>query len=355
MRKLKFFASIFKERDWLEEMAQKGWIFQDITWGILYHFKKSEPCEKVFEVERFGASNHPKIQEINARRLALDVANQAGWQVVTHDEEMNYYFMKDKAYDETDEFYDDEELRKDRAERFRKRYAYEMPTAFLAMDLFVTVLYMLVFAMLVILNSNYYKYLSGFYLVYVFIEVAIVLFYLWWGNKMYEELNLSREQWELRKNTEKTPKFKKVKELRAFLQEKNQQGFVLSAYENKKLLFEQSAVKYDYCIDTRPALQKRLKKQGNTFKREKKDWQGQSLKWYEMSIEEAGKHNFTPVCVVGQDVLVYKRPHSDKELPWENDDKKMGFLHNFPKMVVGLFMLMLVSCMAGYISGMLFK
>lgn len=108
-------------------MAAQGWLLTDITLGILYHFKKTEPCEKVFDIDRFAISAHPSIQELNARKIATDVAGQSGWEIVTHDEEMNYYFVKDKAGDETDEFYDEESFRRERAERYRKHYSYEHP------------------------------------------------------------------------------------------------------------------------------------------------------------------------------------------------------------------------------------
>lgn len=355
MKKLKFFISIFKERDWLEEMAQKGWLLQDITWGILYHFKESKPVQKVFEIERFGASNHPKIQEINARRLALDIAEQTGWQVVTHDEEMNYYFMKDKAGDETDEFYDEEEMRKERAERFKNRYGYEMPSAFAALIFIVTLLYMLLFAFFKIAGAERNIYLMGIYMVFVLMEAGIVFFYLWWANKIYDELNLSREQWELRKKAQKAKSFKKVKELREYLQEKEKEGFVLTAYENKKYLFEESQNRYDYCIDTKEALRKRLKRQGGELEKEKKDWQKQSLKWYEMSIREAETNNLSPVCVVGKNVLIYKRIHTEEPLPWENDNIKIGFLHTLPTLIVMLVEGLAIGFVAGFIAGMLLR
>ena len=43
MKKFKLFLSLFKERDWLEEMATKGWLLKDMTLGMIYHFEKIEP------------------------------------------------------------------------------------------------------------------------------------------------------------------------------------------------------------------------------------------------------------------------------------------------------------------------
>lgn len=51
MKKTKFFLSVLKERDWLEEMAAKGYILKNITMGMCYDFEETEPCEKVYEID----------------------------------------------------------------------------------------------------------------------------------------------------------------------------------------------------------------------------------------------------------------------------------------------------------------
>ena len=93
MKKIKFFTSLAKERDWLEEMARQGFLLTNITMGVIYTFQGCEPCEKVYEVERFAISANPSITELTARTNAIDVATQFGWEMVTHDENMNYYFQ----------------------------------------------------------------------------------------------------------------------------------------------------------------------------------------------------------------------------------------------------------------------
>ena len=88
MKKTKFFLSVLKERDWLEEMAAKGYILKNITMGMCYDFEETEPCEKVYEIERFavGMSGEADKEELTAKRNALDIAGQMGWQPVAHDE-----------------------------------------------------------------------------------------------------------------------------------------------------------------------------------------------------------------------------------------------------------------------------
>lgn len=323
MKKWKLFFSILKERDWLEEMAAQGWIFTDITMGMLYHFRKAEPCQKVFEIERFAVSSHADVQELNARKMAVDVASQSGWEVVTHDEEMNYYFMKDKAGDWTDEFYDDDEFRKMRAERYRKHYSYEAPLMLLELWLFVSLLYIILF-LTPACNFAESSGLLWFYLICNVVVVACVLECVDWGQRLYSELSLSREEWENRKRFSVKKHFNKVQQLRSFLQEQSENGLSLTGYEDGRYLFEEDTQRYNYFVDTKACLKRRLKKQGVRYKDESKDWNSQSLKWYEMSIADAGQYGLKPVGAIDKTVLIYKRPYSEENLPWENGNKSVS-------------------------------
>jgi hypothetical protein len=140
--KWKFFLSILKERDWLEKMAETGWLLEKIDIGMRYHFKKIEPAQKVYEIDCFPIpmSGNATKQEVMARKTAFDIAKQTGWEIVTHDESMNYYFVKDKAGDESDELYNDDESKRQRAEKFHRRYAYEQPRMLLSLIVFITVI-----------------------------------------------------------------------------------------------------------------------------------------------------------------------------------------------------------------------
>lgn len=71
MKKTKFFLSVLKERDWLEEMAAKGYILKNITMGMCYDFEETEPCEKVYEIERFavGMSGEADKEELTAKEM----------------------------------------------------------------------------------------------------------------------------------------------------------------------------------------------------------------------------------------------------------------------------------------------
>uniref|UniRef100_UPI0040568383 DUF2812 domain-containing protein n=1 Tax=Acetatifactor sp. TaxID=1872090 RepID=UPI0040568383 len=347
IKKWKFFMNFLKERDWLEEMASQGFLLTNITMGMYYEFKKTEPCEKVFEVERFAVSAHPTVQELNARKLAIDVATQSGWEVVTHDEDMNYYFMKDKAGDETDEFYDDEELRRNRAERYRKHLAYEQPLGLLKGDLILGIIYIILTILLLALKlDDTARSAMLFYIVITTFEIACIVGNIALGQRLYTDFSLSREEWINRKNHSVKKRFKRIQHLRSFLQEQSEKGLSLTGYDNGHYLFEKDTCRYNYYVDTKSCLKKRLKEQGIAYEADKKNMSSQDLNWYEMSISEAAAYGLKPVAVVQKHVLIYKRPYSDEKLPWENGNAKIS--HSpFPSL------LGMVFCIIGFFLGFL--
>ena len=197
MKKWKYFSSILKERDWLEEMARQGWLLKDMTLGMRYEFEEIEPSEKVYEIEKFSVQGKPTKEKIFARKTALDIAKQAGWQVITHDEAMNYYFVKDKAGDESDEFYDDEEMRRARAEKFTKE-GQNMLMIQLKSMLAFTFCFLLYFAIMSILGQSFTG-LAWIYIVYMVIDIAYCVWMMKLSRGWHDELCLSREEWEHRK------------------------------------------------------------------------------------------------------------------------------------------------------------
>ena len=75
----------------------------------------------------------------------------------------------------------------------------------------------------------------------------------------------------------------------------------------------------------------------------------QSLNWYEMSIANAKEFGLKPVAVIGKSAIVYKRPYSDKALPWENGNENINF--TMPGVAATIF---LVCCIViGFIIGII--
>lgn len=350
MRKLKFFISLLKERDWLEEMAAQGWILTNITCGVLYHFKQTAPCEKVYEIERFAITAHPTVADLTARTCAFDITSQFGWEQVTHDEDMNYYFMKDRAGDETDEFYDDAESRRERAERYRRHLSIEQPLAILLNLLIISVVCILLFFVFGKDSAMQHSWMSVYIIVAV-VEIATIYSSMVWGQRVYTELSMSRQEWEQHKRYNEKKRFNKVQQLRSYLQEKSEFGLSLKGYENGFFLFEEDSRRYNYFIDTKRCLKKRLKEDGLHFTEEKKDWQIQSLKWYEMSIANAAQYDLKPVAVIGNVALIYKRPYSDKPLPWENGNENIGVSTPTRTAAIFIFGCAVIGYVLGYIFG----
>lgn len=335
-----------------------GWLLKDMTLGTIYHFEEIEPTEKVYEIDRFTVVRKPKKNMLLARKTALDIASQSGWDVVTHDEDMNYYFVKDKAGDESDEFYDDAELRRERAEKFRRHLTYDVLVELLGVVLLVSVVYLLGFGLLEFLGKSTES-MHGLiwgYLVLVSFLGGYSFFALWYGDWIYEELCLSREEWEQRKRLGEKRKFSNTKNLLNFLQEKNAQGLVLTDYSDGKYLFGETDMECQYEIDTKQALKKRLKAQGKKYRLERKDWNLQSFQWYEMSIAEAQSKGLELVCIIDGETLVYKRSSKTEgeQKQWNPDyNESMGWMQKFLDKGWIWALLFGAGAVLGFISGML--
>ncbi|MBR5798792.1 MAG: DUF2812 domain-containing protein [Lachnospiraceae bacterium] len=325
MIRVKWFLSLYKERDWLEEMARKGYLLNNLTLGIIYHFTECEPCEKVYEVERFAISARPTIAELTAKARALDITSQFGWKQVTHDESMNYYFVKDKAGDETDEFYDTPELRMDRAQRYRQFYSVESSLGLLILLLVMSAFYVLFFYVLGD-SPDTQRGLMWLYVILMLVELFILYFNMKMGQTFYQEFLMSRKEWEQYKKYRQKKRFNKVQQLRVYLQEKSENGLALKTYEDGHYIFEEDEDRYNYFVDTKRNMKKRLKQENKTYKDESKDIMFQSLNWYEASIANAAKYGLTPVAVVEKNLLIYKRPFSEEALPWENGNENLRII-----------------------------
>jgi len=136
---------------------------------------------------------------------------------------------------------------------------------------------------------------------------------------------MSREEWKRHKKFTEKKRLSKVQQLRSYLHEKSELGLALKGYEDGSFIFEEDTQRYNYFVDTKRCLKKRLKKDGLRFTDDEKDWMTQSLKWYEMSIANAENYGLKPVAVIDKNVLVYKRAYSDENLPWENGNESINF------------------------------
>lgn len=356
MKKWKYFSSILKERDWLEEMARQGFLLKDMILGMRYEFEEIEPAEKVYEIEKFSVQGKPTKEKIFARKTALDIAKQAGWKVITHDEAMNYYFVKDRAGDESDEFYDDEELRRARAEKFRDEFGQNMMLSELKSMLVFTICFLIYFAIISMLGKNFTG-LAWLYIGFMLINIAYCVYALKLSKSWYDELCLSREEWEYRKRFGEKKKFKKTAELLSYLQKKAEEGLILTQYDKETYLFEETAQTYQYEIDTLKALKNRMKSQGEAFKNEEKDWSDRRLKWYEQSMAEAQKEGFELVTIVEGDTIVYRRMLQEGEEPVylnPGHNEPMGWSQRVLLYSGGFLAVMVVVFVISFLAGLYF-
>ena len=104
-KKFKFFIKINKERDWLEEMALKGYMLEDIKMGMFYTFRQDTPKHMLYEMDRFNLGKNPAREEMLAKKNFIEMATESGWREVTHDESLNYYFTKEKIKKLDDKLY----------------------------------------------------------------------------------------------------------------------------------------------------------------------------------------------------------------------------------------------------------
>ena len=169
------------------------------------------------------------------------------------------------------------------------------------------------------------------------------------GQLYYVEFSMSRSEWEQYKKHREKKSFNKVQQLRSYLQEKSEFGLSLKTYEDNHFIFEEDSERYNYFVDTKKSMKKRLQEAGQTFTEESKDLQVQSLKWYETSIANAAKYGLAPVAVVNKKILIYKRPYSEEPLPWENGNENIRFIA--PPLAAALFLLAFFA--VGFVIGAL--
>ena len=122
IKKTRFFCSLRKELHWLEEMAQQGYFLTDMTMGMVYTFEQHAPERIVYEIDRFDLPKSPTLKEIREKEQFVLLAVEMGWQEVTHTEDMTYYFCKPYEEDGVNEMYEDEEMRRLHAAKFREYY-----------------------------------------------------------------------------------------------------------------------------------------------------------------------------------------------------------------------------------------
>lgn len=307
--------SIIEEKIWLENMSLEGWKLKEITLGVNYTFEKIAPTKLIYEVDRFDYSKHPSKKEITEKNNFFNMSSEMGWEIVAHDEDLNYYFCKKYEDNEVNELYSDYESRANRAEKFRNRYITNqslMHTLGLISNITAIILG-------IILGGK-----SSFcYIFYTFV-VGYNIFVL--GSckllektqkNIYNDLLLTTDEW-IRKNhiekeniITKRKIFFSTKNMIKYLNKMSQEGYELLSISNTRLVFEKAEginnreCKY-YQFDTLNQINKRRKEKGLDKFSDKKDINEINIDWLSASVKEAQEIGAEYVCAISNKMAVYR-------------------------------------------------
>lgn len=341
IRKVRAFVSLRKEMHWLEEMAQKGYFLTDLSMGFIYSFRQDTPQHLVYEVDRFDLPKSPSLKEIQEKEMFLSLAEEMGWQEVTHDEDMNYYFCKPYEEDGINEMYNDDEMRTARAAKFRDHYQRTGRQLGMTMICWLFVLFLLS------LGSSHPLASTICFLLAV-ITVAGEMFVYHMSEFFYQEFSLNPQEWEriygsgvnVRK---KRRLFLTTHGLEKYLHRQSLQGWHLTKNHAITYYFEKADTKeYYYTVDSRKAVNRRRKAQKQRAISDRKDINQQNNDWQVQSVQDAQRLGLKFTSAYGNNQVIYR---SERPASLEG---KTRFLYSW---LIYWIVFFGISFMVGYLSG----
>ena len=336
---IRFFISIRKEKAFLEEMALKGWFFSDLKLGVKYIFKKGEPKKMIYEVDRFNLPKNPTIKDIMARKNFIETAYEMGWEVITHDETLIYYFGKEYKEGEINELYNDFESREIRANKFYDYFISQTKNYNTFIIIFL--LAGIVFDFSSKVFSKNLVNTSMFYSIFVIGFILSNCYVLNIAQKTKKELLMTTEEWEnlnlQNKNIKKEEvSYSSIKKIISFLEEESENGWQLeNVIDNKYFFKKDTSIKYSYNIDTQELLKKRINKTEKEALSDTKDFFSENNEWQVKSLEYAKNNGWSFTCALSNVAIIYRSKSSDKEKPI-NDSKGNIIYINFDKALIAL-------------------
>ncbi|MDL2301362.1 DUF2812 domain-containing protein [Lachnospiraceae bacterium OttesenSCG-928-D06] len=352
-KKVKYFVSWHKEREWLEQMALQGFFLEDIKNSLFYTFRKGEPKRMLYEVDCFLLPKNPTIEEIRHKELCLDLAEQFGWKEVTHSEKLVYYFAKEYVKGEGDELYNDEESRALKGERFVSVLRDKIDK----LPLLNIILVLLAMVLKPELYEDGTAHGIGWYTTFVFCYVIFTSLTMLCTGKIIKihkkEFMMSRQQWQESRSENHCKMVRRIVftgvGLSHFLRKEAENGWFLKRMTTGRYYFEKGNNKtLLYTMDSKFLLNKRRKKRKQEEVSDKKDTLGMSNDWQVMSVKEAEEKGWTFVCAFENRAIIYsgeafvaKELNSDKVLKWVRGVSLIG----------NLGVMMIVSALIGGIIG----
>ncbi len=304
------YASYQKELRWLEEMAGKGWFLSDVCLGCIYRFARGAPKRMVYDIDRFGLTKKPSLEEIRRKEMFMEMAQEMGWREITHDESQNYYFCKEYEEGGVNRLHNDEESRRYRAEKYRTsaekraRIGVRCLLAVTALDLLMKLLERWMLKG----NMEWYHW---FTLIYV-ILCSLQSIALWRsGARCFRELCLTREEWE----ESVSPRFHKTvwkllltnRGLNRFLGRQAAQGWTLTGVTPLRYSFEKTQGGAQiYALDSKWLVNQRRKASGKGKIGDSKDFCGMNNDWEIQSVRDAEAKGWSFVCALENRSIIYK-------------------------------------------------
>lgn len=312
-RFFRVFFSFQKERAWLEEMAGKGWFLSNLTLGMIFTFVKGEPKKMLYDVDRFSLPKKPGLEEIRRKELFFELAQEMGWQEVTHDESMNYYFAKEYEEDGVNELCNDEDSRRYRAQKFKEIYHVSAKRfAFCVM----VVAAVSIWLKLVLLTCDASTRLSlqwydWFVLIYVCVANGQAVAAWRRGVRCERELSMTRQEWEDSVNPATHKVVKKLiltnRGLNRFLSRQAAEGWILTEVTPVRYFFEKSCgEKMIYTMDSKYLVNQRRKARDQRIFSDGKDWNGMNSDWELQSVHDAEERGWSFACALENRSIIYK-------------------------------------------------
>ncbi|MDO4344678.1 MAG: DUF2812 domain-containing protein [Eubacteriales bacterium] len=305
VRKTKFYMSLMKEKLWLEDMAQQGYFLKNMNLGCVYTFSEGEPRRLVYDIDRFDLPKSPTLNEIREKENFVSLAGEMGWQEVTHDEDLNYYFCKPYEEGGINEIYDTPEARKIHALKYRDHYlknAGEISRSIIYFDVFMILLAVLARSTTPLAVGFVW---SGIMSLFVYFIERVA--------RMYEnDLRMGCEEWLRACGREKDTKkeyhlFLTTAGLTKYLHRQSRDGWHIIRTGAVSYSFEKGDGKeLYYAVDSKAAVNKRRRKRCQRKISDGKDINQQNHDWQVASVHEAEQAGLEFVCAYACNQILYR-------------------------------------------------
>lgn len=313
LHQTKCILSIIKEKLWLEQMALEGWVLTDITWGIRYSFEKREPIKLIYEIDRFNLPKNPTLKEIRHKEEFFSMSSEMGWNVVLHDEDLNYYFCKEHKEGEINELYNDLDSKQFRADKYFKRYK-EVENLMIKLSLIMAVLGLLLSTVLGIgkITSSSEKGFIIFLFGYLIFSLGFSLVCKRFAEIYYKDLMMTTQEWkDLHRSYNDNKIVHKLfltnKKCNHFLSQQSIKGWHIVTMSFSKYIFSSGEpANYVYAMDSKYLTNQRIKAKGEKKIKDHKDWLGINNDWQVHSLKDAEGKNWTFVCALENQAILYR-------------------------------------------------